>query len=580
MAFSDLDFRQRLASAGLIGALLVGAVLETLIFLLIVPLAQTVASGETTLDQEIGPLTIETSASLLVGVIAAMVAVLTATRVASAYLQSRLATAVERRERMTLIDEYISASWELQAQEPPGRLQTIAAFAAARADLLGVVANAARYVLNILVMLAAAFTVAPVGALGISALGGTLFAGFRPVVAVARRLSATYVERSTEHNQDLGELTHIGADMRSFGAGHGFRRRLLESNRAALEAKRRSGFIGGTIVPIYQAIALTIAVAILGLASSREVDVAVLGTVVILLIRSMSYGQALQSSVQKMAESRPAIEALERWHAAYTAQRVHPGDHRLARIERVDLQGVGYRYPDGTSALAGVNLSMGAGEQIGLIGPSGSGKSTLVQVMLGLRPPSGGSVRFNGRDLSDFDDETLRTCVAVVPQRANVFRGSIAENIAFFRPLSQSDIVQAAQRAGLHDTVTSLPDGYETRIGASNRDLSGGQIQRLGIARALAGRPTLIILDEPTSALDVDSEELITDTIRALPDDVIVVIVAHRLSTLRHCTRLAVLEAGSVVSVGTPDELLASSDFYKRAIASGALSDDREVDGV
>jgi len=177
-------------------------------------------------------------------------------------------------------------------------------------------------------------------------------------------------------------------------------------------------------------------------------------------------------------------------------------------------------------------------------------------------------------------EEMLAAAATLVPQKTSLFRGTVEENIAFFRPLDRDAVEEAARKAGLHETIMRLPEGYATQLGAARRDLSGGQAQRIGIARALAGKPSLIVLDEPTSALDVDSEELITDTIRSLPDDVIVVIVAHRISTLRHCSRLAVLDKGQMVASGTPAEVFASSDFYRRSVASGTIRDDVPLDDV
>jgi len=568
----SMSRRQRFGAALLAAVLLLGSIAETSIFLLIVPLAQTVASGDDDFRQEVGPFSIDATVATLVSVIFVTVLLLTAARFVSTYLQARLTSEVERRSRMRLFEDYTLASWETQSREPPGRMQSMSSFATARGDLLGLGALTVRYALNVSMMVAAAFVLAPAGALAILAIGGLMFAAFRPLVASARRLSGEYVRRSTEHNEDLGELVAIGADLRVFDAGAGFTRRLSRSNDLALRAKRRSAIVNGSVVPTYQAIGLTLAVGILGFATTRDVDLPVLGAIVVLLVRSMSYGQSLQGMTQKFAEYGPAVAALDEWHDVYRAARVEFGSEQLDQVVTVEFESVSFSYGADVPALTDVSLSIEHGEHVGLVGPSGSGKSTLVQLLLGLRLPTAGRIVFNGRPLFDYDESSRRRAMTLVPQRTNLFRGTVAENIRVFRDwVADEAIEDAARRAGLHETVLALPDGYETEIGPARRDLSGGQVQRIGIARALAGGPSLIVLDEPTSALDADSEALITDTLRALPPDVIVVIVAHRMSTLRSCDRIAVLSGGHLEAIGSPNEVVEQSAFYKRAVSVGLL---------
>jgi len=286
----------------------------------------------------------------------------------------------------------------------------------------------------------------------------------------------------------------------------------------------------------------------------------------------MSYGQSLQGMTQKFAEYGPAVAALDEWHAVYQAARLDFGTKRMADVARIEFESVSFSYGTDAPALADVSLTIEKGEHLGLVGPSGSGKSTLVQLLLALRFPTSGSVLANGCSLLEFDEQSRRRAMTLVPQRTNLFRGTVADNIRVFRDwITDAAIEDAARRAGLHETILGLPDGYATEIGPARRDLSGGQVQRVGIARALAGGPSLIVLDEPTSALDADSEALITETLRALPPGVIVVIVAHRMSTLKSCDRIAVLSHGRLEAVGTPGEVLGTSEFYRRAVRLGVL---------
>jgi ABC-type multidrug transport system fused ATPase/permease subunit len=201
-----------------------------------------------------------------------------------------------------------------------------------------------------------------------------------------------------------------------------------------------------------------------------------------------------------------------------------------------------------------------------VVGPSGSGKSTLAQLLLRLREPTSGEVDVDGVDARSFTESSWRRHVALVPQQAHLLHGTVAENIAFLRPwVDDAAIERAARDAGIHDEILALPAGYQTSVGASTRDLSGGQVQRISIARALAGSPSVLVLDEPTSALDVHSEAIVQDTMESLRHRMLVVIVAHRLSTLSICDQLVVLRDGVVEAFGPPSEVMASSPFFAMA---------------
>jgi ABC-type multidrug transport system fused ATPase/permease subunit len=209
---------------------------------------------------------------------------------------------------------------------------------------------------------------------------------------------------------------------------------------------------------------------------------------------------------------------------------------------------------------------------VGIVGPSGGGKSTLVQVLLGLRSPQRGDYLVNGRPAADHDLATWFGQFVLVPQDNRLLRGTIADNIRFHRPHLDDDAVeQAARAAHLHDDVVALPEGYRTPVGAGATDLSGGQRQRLGLARALAGRPSVLVLDEPTSALDMRSEALVQETLEDLRGRLTMFIVAHRVTTLGRCDRIMVLRGGAIEDFDAPDELLRSNDFFREVHRLSAL---------
>jgi ABC-type multidrug transport system fused ATPase/permease subunit len=214
-----------------------------------------------------------------------------------------------------------------------------------------------------------------------------------------------------------------------------------------------------------------------------------------------------------------------------------------------------------------VCFSIRRGEIIGIIGPSGAGKSTLVQLLLGLREPTSGSVFVNGVPLTDVDRSSWTRLVSFVPQDAHLSTGTVAANIRFFRDdIEVADIQGALDRANLSSDVDKLADGWKTHLGERGLQLSGGQRQRMSIARALAGKPQLLILDEPTSSLDVWSESMIRSTVAGLKGDVTVIVIAHRLSTLDMCDRLMVIEGGHLTAFDSPERLRGDSDFYRNAL--------------
>jgi subfamily B ATP-binding cassette protein HlyB/CyaB len=202
---------------------------------------------------------------------------------------------------------------------------------------------------------------------------------------------------------------------------------------------------------------------------------------------------------------------------------------------------------------------------VGIVGPSGSGKSTLTKLVQRLYVPERGRVTVDGIDLSLVDPAWLRRQVGVVLQENVLFSGTVRENIALTDPGMPMDrVVQAAKLAGAHEFILGLPEGYDAMIGERGNSLSGGQRQRIAIARALINDPRILIFDEATSALDYESERIIQDNMRAIAKNRTVLIIAHRLSTVRMADRIITVEGGRVVEDGTHDELLGRGGRYAK----------------
>lgn len=227
---------------------------------------------------------------------------------------------------------------------------------------------------------------------------------------------------------------------------------------------------------------------------------------------------------------------------------------------------VRFRYrPDGPVILDGISLHVTPGESIGIVGRSGSGKSTLTKLIQRLYVPEGGRVLVDGADLVDIDAAWLRRNVGVVLQENFLFNRTVRENIALANPGAEmSDIVAAAQLAGAHDFIMSLPKAYDTEVGEQGCTLSGGQRQRIAIARALLTCPKILIFDEATSALDYESERIIHDNMATISEGRTVFVIAHRLSAVRQCDRIVVMENGRIVQCGTHADLLAQEGVYAK----------------
>ena len=236
----------------------------------------------------------------------------------------------------------------------------------------------------------------------------------------------------------------------------------------------------------------------------------------------------------------------------------------------VTFETVSFRYPTRPDlpVLRELSLEAKPGERIALVGPSGAGKSTIVSLLLRFYEPETGRLLFDGRPAADFDLRTVRGNMAIVPQEVLLFGGSIRENVAYGRPGATDDEIRsAAARAHCVEFIDRFPEGFATLVGERGVKLSGGQRQRIAIARALLRDPAILILDEATSSLDSESEQLIQRALATLLENRTAFIVAHRLSTIRQCDRIYVIEGGTVTESGTHEELIAREGGTYRRLA-------------
>ena len=223
-----------------------------------------------------------------------------------------------------------------------------------------------------------------------------------------------------------------------------------------------------------------------------------------------------------------------------------------------------FGYDPGQPVLRDFGLTIPRGKTVALFGPSGAGKSTLINLLFRFYDPWRGRVLVDGKDLRDVRIQSLRRLISYVDQDVFLFHTTIEENVSFSRPeAATSDVVRACEMANIHRFVSNLPNGYETVVGDRGVRLSGGEKQRLSIARAILRNSPLLVLDEATSSLDAESEKLIREALDHLREGRTAIIIAHRLSTIQTADLIAVMEAGRLIDVGSYSELLDRCDRFR-----------------
>ncbi len=239
---------------------------------------------------------------------------------------------------------------------------------------------------------------------------------------------------------------------------------------------------------------------------------------------------------------------------------------------------VEFGYEESREILKGISLRVGPGETVALVGPSGSGKSTIGRLLFRFYDVTGGAVRIDGQDLRDITQDSLHAQIGVVPQDTVLFNDTVLYNIAYGSPDASREAIYAAARAAkIHDFILSLPDGYQTTVGERGLKLSGGEKQRVGIARTLLKNPPILLLDEATSALDTQTERDIQDSLKAMGKGRSVITIAHRLSTIVDADRIIVLEEGRIVEEGRHEALLGKGGRYAAMWARQSADEDTAV---
>jgi subfamily B ATP-binding cassette protein MsbA len=404
---------------------------------------------------------------------------------------------------------------------------------------------------------------------------------FIPVVITSSRKIGREVRTRTRTGQDkLAEIQNILHEtvtgnriVKAFNTELWEILRFRNAAKRLFKANLRSVRIQSISSPLMDAIG-AVAIAMFLLIGRSEIQhgrmtMGLFGTFIILLFKLYdpvrkfaffynSFQQAIGASASIFGYFDVKDDVVER-HRASTLTRFR---------ESIAFENVGFSYSTGEGEqeiLHNVDLQVHAGELLAVVGPSGAGKSTLINLIPRFFDVTSGRILIDGHDLRDLTLSSLRRQVAQVTQETILFNDTVHNNIAYGQPDAKRSVVEDAARNALaHDFILSMPEGYATVIGEKGFRLSGGEKQRIAIARAILKNAPILILDEATSALDNESESLVQAALANLMKDRTVIVIAHRLSTIRRANRIAVLECGRITAIGTHDELLSSSPTYQK----------------
>ncbi len=385
------------------------------------------------------------------------------------------------------------------------------------------------------------------------------------VTVLNQRLTQTPINRTNGlalQAERMSDLIKTEAEaVQALGMTGAAFQRWQKARGAALAEGLKAGDLGGRFGSVSKTFRIFLQSAMLGLGAW------------LVLKGELSSGAMIAGSILMGRALQPIEQAVGQWALVTRAQegtarlaellsRVPPEPPRTALPRPraiLDVQSLSVVPPGETQAvLRGVTFQLGEGQALGIIGPSGAGKSTLARAIIGVWRPAAGKIRLDGAALDQYDPDVLGSYIGYLPQRVTLFEGTIAENIARLQPKADSaKIVEAAQKAAAHDMILRLPEGYDTRVSTLGGRLSGGQIQRIGLARALYDNPVLLVLDEPNSNLDNDGTMALNIAIRSIKAaGGSVIIMAHRPAAIQECDLLLVVEEGMRRAFGPRDQVL------------------------
>ena len=400
----------------------------------------------------------------------------------------------------------------------------------------------------------------------IPVLGITGYIISRRIKAVQKRIvtqTAALAGSTTETLRNVELVKSLGLEQQEITRLNDANDKILELELEKVRMVRMLSFIQGTIINAMRAGLLLL---MLFLIMNGTITIGEFFTLFVYSFFVFSPLGELGNLTAQYQEARASLDKLNEILSMKPKRKVKKGK-AVATLKRIQFKGVSFKYDAGTlESLQNVDFMIKGGETIAFVGPSGSGKSTIIKLLVGLYAPSKGQMLVNGAKRDDLDEDSFRSHVGIVAQETQLFAGTIRENLLFVNPsASDAQCLEVMRLASVTNIMERAGKGLNTRIGEGGVKISGGERQRLAIARALLRNPELIIFDEATSSLDSITEKAITKTIkevRSSRKNVMLVLIAHRLSTVAHADVIHVLEKGKIVESGTHGELLKKKGLY------------------
>lgn len=389
-----------------------------------------------------------------------------------------------------------------------------------------------------------------------------------------RKLSHTSQEKVSDLTTRLSEIFNNIEIIKSNGGEQHELDRFATDNELFFRVTMRGIRTHEMVLPLMETLGAVGVCIVVITGGSRVIDGTMsMGTFFSFITALFMLYTPLKSFSTQWNKLQEGAASAERVYRLLTIDPEHPGgDQELSGdIKSIALKGVHLSYGE-TKALSGITMSIKEGESIALVGNSGGGKSSLVNLLVRFFDPNEGIVTINDVPLRDYKLSSLRSSIAMVSQRVFIFYDTVAANVAYGLPIEEEKVIDALKKSHAWEFVSELKHGIHSLLGEFGANLSGGQRQRISIARAIYRNPKLLILDEATSALDNQSESLVQEALEKLAKGRMTITVAHRLSTIKNCNRIAVFKEGELLAFDSEAKLLAECEEYKKLYSTGVLT--------
>ena len=482
----------------------------------------------------------------------------------AAAISSKVASDISLAQRFAILDQFSTSSFVRYSKYSGAQLQQMLATWPHQIGSLG--SGILQQFAGILIVISM-FSIAFIGN-ALLAVASVVFVALfflllQPLRRLIRGLSRRVISAERITASSVDELANLQVEAHLFGVRKELRSLVGKSLSEEVRLRRRTAFAKASVSPIYTCLAFGSLGVFFVVVLNSSIDVQNSAPTLLIVLRALSYGQSIQHLGSSFESLIPLLEIVKLTQEEMDSKGTESGDRKIVDFKDLTLRDVSAGYGD-ELVLQDVNMKISAGQMIGIVGPSGGGKSSLLKVMSGILGPSAGTVLINGNSISSYAESEMSRVVATVSQFPRLLSGSMEQNIAFFRSWIDGESIAVSLRMAALDW--SSLEGTELRqeaLRSGMASISGGQAQRVGLARAFAGRPSIILLDEPTSSVDSITQEAILRSLQSLSGEVSIVIVSHRLEVLRSCSVIYVVQDGRVTDSGAWSVVAQSSPYLR-----------------